>query len=503
MNDPYDNFVFIGAWQGGKPTPDDQKLIRSRSKPKKYRRKVVKESGTKWISYSDTLSHAAQSLILSNPVSPELRRSAAPSRRKARQASCLVQQYQQECSSTGTESLSISKKAITSLYRDFPLWQFAGDLGPQSIAILRSVYPGFQRAFSVQNFGVTTKLHSSQWWDWLLSDVAYLHAILAAVSAVQDGLMRRKTSKLTHLHLSKAVGELQENINTGSSSITDVTVAGIISLYITSFVSLDKAAMVVHGKGLAEIVRLRGGLESFRFDSQFMFLMTRIDLFHCLVLGQIPLFRYSNTLPSPKFNNPGEPLFSFDGIAQIMIITRYVQSVADPRVASIFEFLQYLGRSTDATVSGAQIITESDLHRGITAVQYRLLELQGDLPDIISECLRMAMLAFLTTTFQLMGMRIRYGYAAERLRELCLGVESSTPQMRELMLWVLMIGTVAFFDHEEPWIREKWRLDIFPITKELQWDQTRRLLERYIWVDRFNAIRGQYVYDKLNRMVYE
>jgi hypothetical protein len=31
------------------------------------------------------------------------------------------------------------------------------------------------------------------------------------------------------------------------------------------------------------------------------------------------------------------------------------------------------------------------------------------------------------------------------------------------MFWVLMVGTLALFDSDEPWLREKWRLDILPL----------------------------------------
>jgi Fungal specific transcription factor domain len=87
--------------------------------------------------------------------------------------------------------------------------------------------------------------------------------------------MKLGPSNLTRLHLSKAVGRLKKNITTAGSTIKDATVASIVSLCVASFVSFDSAAMAVHGNGLREIIRLRGGLNSFRFDPQFMFTIMR------------------------------------------------------------------------------------------------------------------------------------------------------------------------------------------------------------------------------------
>jgi hypothetical protein len=191
-----------------------------------------------------------------------------------------------------------------------------------------------------------------------------------------------------------------------------------------------------------------------------------------------------------------DPLHS---ILQKTDISLHIERLVDSRVASIFESLRSLGRATDATDSDAQILTESDLHAGIGAAQYQLFQLEDGLGDILSECLRVTMLAFLTTTLQLPKIKIRYHYAAKRLRELCLAIESSTPQMREMMFWILMMGATAFFDPEELWLREKWQLDVLPITKDLQWEQARQLLKRYIWIDHCNTIAGQYIFKVLNR----
>ena len=120
-----------------------------------------------------------------------------------------------------------------------------------------------------------TKLHSSQWQNWLLSDGTYLHALLAASSAIRDACLNREPSQRTHLHLSKAVAQLREKIMAPRYLINDVTAAGVALLCVASFVCVDNVAMAAHGKGLREIIRLRGGLNNISSDPQFMFNITR------------------------------------------------------------------------------------------------------------------------------------------------------------------------------------------------------------------------------------
>lgn len=157
----------------------------------------------------------------------------------------------------------------------------------------------------------------------------------------------------------------------------------------------------------------------------------------------------------------------------------------------------------DAASSSYHDMHESDLHAGIWAAQYQLFQLQGAIHNVFGECLRMAMLAFLTTTFRVLGVRIKYEYAANQFRHLCCAIESSTQRPRHLMFWVLMIGTIAFFDEEQPWLRERWRSDVLPLTQGLEWTDARRQLQDYIWINACNDVHGKLIYEKMRLTLEE
>jgi hypothetical protein len=119
------------------------------------------------------------------------------------------------------------------------------------------------------------------------------------------------------------------------------------------------------------------------------------------------------------------------------------------------------------------------------------------LNDLISECIRVSLLAFLTTTFQILGSRITYDHITRRLRELCRAVEVSSEDSRQLMFWVLMVGTMALFDSDEPWLRAKWDIDVLPLTRGLQWAAAKQLLQRFIWMDACNEKAGKDIFYKM------
>jgi hypothetical protein len=140
----------------------------------------------------------------------------------------------------------------------------------------------------------------------------------------------------------------------------------------------------------------------------------------------------------------------------------------------------------------------SELHAGLLKTQYNLFELQGLLDNIISECLRVAMLAFLATTFQVLGSRLQYKHVSNRLRELCCAVEVSTEPLRAVMFWVLMVGTIALFDSDELWLRDKWRSDVLPLTRGQQWADAQRLLQTFIWIDVCNDKAANHIFEKMS-----
>jgi len=148
----------------------------------------------------------------------------------------------------------------------------------------------------------------------------------------------------------------------------------------------------------------------------------------------------------------------------------------------------------NAAASSNRLLRDSEYENFASSIQYRLLRLQGELDDDLNECLRLAMLAFLTITFPLPGRPARYPYLASRFRECCCAVEAKTPFLRDLMLWFLIVGAISVYGVDEPWLYQHWQA-VVPV---MQWHEARRRLQGIMWIDAIHDETGKQAFKALS-----
>jgi hypothetical protein len=174
------------------------------------------------------------------------------------------------------------------------------------------------------------------------------------------------------------------------------------------------------------------------------------------------------------------------------------QAVADlnnQELVAVFKDLQQLSNMLNAGSATQRHLSATNFQNRICSVQYRLLRLQGNLDNIIAESLRLAMLAFLATTFQVPGTNLRYPYLARCFRECCGAIEISAPHLRDLMLWLLTVGAISLFSAAEPWLSERWQAEIPP---QMTWDEARQHLKNMLWINAIHDQPGQQAFKVLN-----
>ncbi|RSL53945.1 hypothetical protein CEP53_007598 [Fusarium sp. AF-6] len=363
---------------------------------------------------------------------------------------------------------------------------------------MANLWPGILRAFSLAGFGLPCDIRSTQWRDWLLTDPAYVYSMVAVCAAVRDFLLKREKSKNTSLYLRKAISQLNQTLSIQSRALVDPTVATVFALGVMSAIGNDHSGMLAHAAGLKEIIRLRGGLDSFRGNPQLPVVLSRVDLCLTLSTGQNPMFPQADPVLAAR--SLISPAYSLGYLPLPPVRGQILDILQDTRLVSIFLNLQFLvQRLNHATASAPHSMLESELHAGIWTAQYQLLELQGAVEDVLGECFRMTMLAFLTTTFNVMGMRIKYKYSSNQLRNLCCAVEPSTERLGHAMFWILMIGGLAFFDNDETWLRDKWKWEVLPLIRGLEWEEARELLQEFIWINHCNDAVGRLFFEEMKK----
>jgi hypothetical protein len=154
--------------------------------------------------------------------------------------------------------------------------QFAEPVDMQGQALLHEFFLSFKQ--SVYPIQLCMEDHDSDasWFNWLLSDPAYLNVTLLIVSMLKDILASPacrgiKQDKLHGLisprpwaYLRRSLQLLQGRIDDADRQLEDATTAIVIVLCLTAEMLGDEAAFQMHFEGLARIVRLRGGVDSFR-----------------------------------------------------------------------------------------------------------------------------------------------------------------------------------------------------------------------------------------------
>lgn len=204
-----------------------------------------------------------------------------------------------------------------------------------------------------------------------------------------------------------------------------------------------------------------------------------VDLAYTLHTGQPPLFIDANSGP------PTDSLAESVAIAPCVECDAQLPPVIktfldDDRVASVFVDLQRLS----CNLNHRHRLQGLDLKLAICSVQHRLLMLDGNTEGHMAETLRLAMLVFLTTTFEMPEKTgQRYPFLTRRFQESCCALiarAAASEVWNDLLLWLLAVGGMALLGPDEAWLRREWR-KVMPAGEE--WPLVRRRLKRFLWID--------------------
>lgn len=170
----------------------------------------------------------------------------------------------------------------------------------------------------------------------------------------------------------------------------------------------------------------------------------------------------------------------------------------DPLIWPVFYDVQVFASALNDKSATKPHQSEVDFQTEIFSLHYRLIQLEGSLQGLTSECIRLAMLALLTTTLQLPGTRTAYPRLADQLRHCCQAIDvSHDDKMQRLIEWVLLVGAVSVFDVEveRSWMQETWLVDVSSVAT---WEGKRKDIKKYIWIDGLHDNAGKKAFKALS-----
>jgi hypothetical protein len=143
----------------------------------------------------------------------------------------------------------------------------------------------------------------------------------------------------------------------------------------------------------------------------------------------------------------------------------------------------------------------------ICSLQYRLLNLRYTLDSLLAELVRLTLLAFLSSLYQILGdirIRLRFPYLADRLGECLRAVDAeSDDDTRHVLLWAMMIAATSVYDKPDwrGWLGTKWRASGGEQLLGSEWDDVKSKLEDVMWVAFMHDDPGRAAFAVLSRSV--
>ena len=209
----------------------------------------------------------------------------------------------------------------------------------------------------------------------------------------------------------------------------------------------------------------------------------------------------SSSGSSPSFGDADDQSSSSSSSSSPSRFSPTLDFLHEPRIIAVFHDLLHFTLLLNASSSDPShhlpLLRDTEYQNYICSIQYRLLRLQGKLGSILDESARLAMLAFLTTTFQVAGQRAPYPHLERRFREFCRATDAEAPP--DVTLWLLIVGAMAVFhaDGEDAgWMAELWRAHI---PAAWGWAEAHRRLREFPWIGVLHDGLGRAVFDALSR----
>lgn len=203
--------------------------------------------------------------------------------------------------------------------------------------------------------------------------------------------------------------------------------------------------------------------------------------------GTEPLF-FSKNISWKPFLPPPSP----HQTSQLTTIPTY-----DSKLAHIYTDLQTFSITTNLAFQSTNKISPTLFQEILISTQYRLSFLEYPY-NFIEHILRLALLVFSTTIFlQTRGIRTRFQPLSAQLRTAVVGDRFRELEW-QLRVWILvMAAIVAVTEEDDFWILPLLRKEIKDHVELRHWEDLRRVLKRFLWIDVLHDPDGKMVCEKI------
>ncbi|KAK3344259.1 hypothetical protein B0T25DRAFT_463449 [Lasiosphaeria hispida] len=387
-----------------------------------------------------------------------------------------------------------------SLAPDVALVNYAADIKPEMMELVFKWFTSLKQAIYPVEVCMEPDLDTSQWVSYLAYDKAYIYSVLFTTRAFFDYIRDQTIGREAIAYLQNSLEFLRLNLADRDAQTSDSTIAVVLSLALMSDLVGDSESAEAHLKGLSQMVKLRGGINALRSNSQLQKKVCRTDLQFSLSTGKRPVFFTDNNMSWSPFIAKEKKQSSKSTMHQA-----YPRSL-DQRLLNVWLDLQEFSRSANIAFQTGRKIPGSLFQEAVTSALYRLIALQhdqGDTTPVQDTIMRLGMLAFSTTTF----LQIQ-GLPADNNKDLSakartflqlpqtVGQQQFGTEAREeflkLKLWFLFVAYITILSRLED--EELIVANVAETVTSLglsSWPGVREVLLDHMWIDWLDFCRSK------------
>ncbi|KAJ3463436.1 hypothetical protein MRS44_008222 [Fusarium solani] len=323
----------------------------------------------------------------------------------------------------------------------------------------------------------------------LCSEPLCLRAILLLTSASNDLVSRQPLSRTTYHHLRRVLPLLNRRLSEENAYKNDIAIYVVSILASIAILFGDYSAAQTHAMGLSRILRLRGGSEVVNENPVIQFSMDRLNFSSSLVTELwAPI--YGGIVWEP-------PIFPIEVVnihkSRNMLC---IDGLVDPNLATVFTHLQHTAILLNMHHYSKTPVNGPLIRQCLGFVHSSIIDLKSRLVDSISKCLHVGMMAFLATTFRLPGSDEQH-YCKSLAEKIKVLYNAARPLLQDqhgiLDVWLMLMGQICL-DSGVQHQGVSWSLSE---VSQSGWDETRRRLQRVMWIDTFHDDIGRKAFEKL------
>ncbi|KLO79054.1 uncharacterized protein LW93_4377 [Fusarium fujikuroi] len=315
----------------------------------------------------------------------------------------------------------------------------------------------------------------------LYENKTLLESMFLATYAVDDLCSGTKLSLRSQRILCTVLSSLNSSLRdaTGQQSYSTIFIILILLFAAESFRDLD--AVSTHLDGLRRLLELRE-TKPVPLDSKLLFKIQQVDLRMSLATGRPLYFPFD-------YSYLKQPV----GVIRPPNIMPWL--VVHPALMSCYQTLQALSSHANQYQfsKSKRILNWLDFQSQVSTSQTLLIGLGNDHLPVVSEALRLGMLAFLSTLSRSPARKSHLPIFASQLEECYLGMQEEQDFHIPLLIWLMLMGCISTIN-KSSWISSMWRSSV---QRNLSWEAVRKIVGEFPWIQIIHDKPGERSYRDL------